>query len=964
MTDAGAGATAPLVCAISRRRRVPRAVAFVSLLSLLLPVSVSLNADDAGALPVDASITIDAQFDGIEAHGFAANTDLTVEIYDSQGGSQVSASPQTIHTDAFGDALFNGDGIVDLVPGMFVSATDGLAIKGLVIARLAIDLVDLDLDQVTGFAEPGALVHLEVGNDSLGTQLHVFATGALQPDGTRSWSKDFSGIFDVNTTTTVSASVADLDGDRTEAQRGPPQIFAGLEQFDFLSHIDAGPFAPGVLVTFDVYDSQGGQLRAERTVPVQDSDGFVTVDIEHIQLLPGMFVRVTDGVFTKELLLQPVTIAGIDPADHLISGTAHAGAGVQVHIEDPSGTADETTAADINGDWSADFGGSGVTVTALTEVAAYVRDEDFDATTVERFRPRLHIDVARRRIEATSFETDHAVTFHVYDHEGGTLVDSGEATADAWGTAVFNPTVPLTGTMNIVVSDGLLTKTVPALPAITVDAIDPVADIATGTAPPDTDIAVASVCGLTQQPAHVDGAGNWSIDYGGDFKSVAQVCTGVLDDLTPEIGADIVFSRSVPIVSADPRSDVLSVDAFAPSDPVTLTIYALPSSGVPLWTDEVATDQNGHMQVSRSDHGQDLVAGMFARATQGGTAKELTIDAFSVDVADPVTGTVSGTAPDGRKVTTSIDLQFTAKPIASGGAWNVDVAALNPDYEWNFASIVDASLVDAEGDRTVITRGAAEEVSGVASPGGTVTTDTEGDGATSQDPVETWVTSTVGGAISINEEQLTEDAPLSFSFLGGQQIEISAPTQTGGNPLVITFRVDVSRVPARENAQTIAVYRNGAYVPACAGAPGVAYPDPCVSAREDLIDGDALITMLSSHASLWGAAASTDARPPTVGSVSFNVNPKKQRDPTVVSAAAADALSGLGGGEFFIGPDPGQGHGTPMTVSGSTLQGTIGTLAPGSYTVGVRAQDRAGNWSSVLTGTLVVQKARGKKPKG
>ena len=36
MTDAGAGATAPLVCAISRRRRVPRAVAFVSLLSLLL----------------------------------------------------------------------------------------------------------------------------------------------------------------------------------------------------------------------------------------------------------------------------------------------------------------------------------------------------------------------------------------------------------------------------------------------------------------------------------------------------------------------------------------------------------------------------------------------------------------------------------------------------------------------------------------------------------------------------------------------------------------------------------------------------------------------------------------------------------------------------------------------------------------------------------------------------------------
>ena len=88
-----------------------------------------------------------------------------------------------------------------------------------------------------------------------------------------------------------------------------------------------------------------------------------------------------------------------------------------------------------------------------------------------------------------------------------------------------------------------------------------------------------------------------------------------------------------------------------------------------------------------------------------------------------------------------------------------------------------------------------------------------------------------------------------------------------------------------------------------------------------------------------------------------------------VVAGGGDAVprefrADVSGGEFFIGPDPGQGHGTPMTLSGSTLQGTIGTLAPGSYTVGVRAQDRAGNWSSVSTGTLVVQKARGKKPKG
>ncbi len=100
---------------------------------------------------------------------------------------------------------------------------------------------------------------------------------------------------------------------------------------------------------------------------------------------------------------------------------------------------------------------------------------------------------------------------------------------------------------------------------------------------------------------------------------------------------------------------------------------------------------------------------------------------------------------------------------------------------------------------------------------------------------------------------------------------------------------------------------------------------------------------------------SIDKTAPTVGALSFSVNPKAVSESTQLSATAGDALSGVAGGEYFFGTnDPGVGSGTAMALSGSTLSATIGTsLLPGVYTVNVRSQDRAGNWSTVSTGSYI-----------
>jgi uncharacterized repeat protein (TIGR01451 family) len=130
---------------------------------------------------------------------------------------------------------------------------------------------------------------------------------------------------------------------------------------------------------------------------------------------------------------------------------------------------------------------------------------------------------------------------------------------------------------------------------------------------------------------------------------------------------------------------------------------------------------------------------------------------------------------------------------------------------------------------------------------GTLTTDSEGDGATPSDPVETTVTTPNAGMVSITE---TQGSPLPSPFtVLDFVVEITAPPATPANPLTIKFVIDASALPTGVTSTNLQVLRNGVPIPPCTGAPS-AVPDPCVSSRATLGD-DAVITILTSHASTW-----------------------------------------------------------------------------------------------------------------
>jgi hypothetical protein len=99
--------------------------------------------------------------------------------------------------------------------------------------------------------------------------------------------------------------------------------------------------------------------------------------------------------------------------------------------------------------------------------------------------------------------------------------------------------------------------------------------------------------------------------------------------------------------------------------------------------------------------------------------------------------------------------------------------------------------------------------------------------------------------VEIDETAPTETAPSGFTFLG-QQVNITAPAATVGNPLVLTFNLHSSIAGTGPNV--VEVFKAGVLVGVCAAAG--ATPDPCVESRAPIGD-NIQIVIRTATASSW-----------------------------------------------------------------------------------------------------------------
>ncbi len=113
------------------------------------------------------------------------------------------------------------------------------------------------------------------------------------------------------------------------------------------------------------------------------------------------------------------------------------------------------------------------------------------------------------------------------------------------------------------------------------------------------------------------------------------------------------------------------------------------------------------------------------------------------------------------------------------------------------------------------------------------------------------MTTPSAGTVTLTEGP-TSTSTAGYAFLG-QQVQITAPA---GTRRIRSCCASASTPPSSRPADRGGPRdpANGVAVQPCTGPAGQAVPNPCVSSRVTLADGDGQITVLTSVASLWSFA--------------------------------------------------------------------------------------------------------------
>ena len=245
-----------------------------------------------------------------------------------------------------------------------------------------------------------------------------------------------------------------------------------------------------------------------------------------------------------------------------------------------------------------------------------------------------------------------------------------------------------------------------------------------------------------------------------------------------------------------------------------------------------------------------VVAGEAWSTTDGGFA----LARYLVDTTPPETTIDSGT--NGTVGSTSATFSFSSEPGATfecqldADPYGACTSPVELTGLTEGAHTFSVRAIDEVGNTDPTPAGLAwtietGTVDTYAYAGDPVATGTE---ATLEAPVQTTLTTTQDGPVTITLAPGGGEPPAGFQFLG-QQVEIVAPAGTAESPLQLVFLIDAALAP-EQNESTIAIFRDGEPVGNCTATSPAIEPVPCVSNRA-VVGDDYEITVLTDHASVW-----------------------------------------------------------------------------------------------------------------
>lgn len=286
-------------------------------------------------------------------------------------------------------------GQYDIKTGDVVMLTDGAVTRTHTVQYLNVNGAYDEPNTVTGTADPGATIN--VWPHATGEQIQAITAE------TGNWLVDFTDIFDLVPGEAGRAQINDEQGNGTAVDWyvPNPRIVASItENWIYLLQ-----FSPETQVHISIYERQGGPQVWEGTA-MTDLYGWAWINAEeHNQdLEPGAYLVISDGAYTKDLVIEPFTFDLFDATKGLLKGTAPQPFGRRVWVgigwQDDGWSMDVTTNA--KGAWNANYGGP--VPNGYQWVAAQLFDPDGDAS---ELRPARTTD---RSVTAGNFFVDWSNT--------------------------------------------------------------------------------------------------------------------------------------------------------------------------------------------------------------------------------------------------------------------------------------------------------------------------------------------------------------------------------------------------------------------------------------------------------------------------------------------------------------------------------------------------------------------------
>lgn len=377
---------------------------------------------------------------------------------------------------------------------------------------------------------------------------------------------------------------------------------------------------------------------------------------------------------------------------------------------------------------------------------------------------------------------------------------------------------------------------------------------------------------------------------------------------SPLVPASFAAELSDPTVNGDGSvvgfTSQYQLDPVVDVQPWTWDVFVIdrgtgvitsPSAGLAQYADRAQISADGQHLLFR------MLGTVYVHDRTGGTTEVAAVDPDGLDLprADSGFSSISG---DGRFV----------------GYWTYDSGV---SHVW------------------VHDRGApAESATGT----GSASTESEGDGATPLDPVETSVSGSTG-AVSITDlGPGSSGEPAGYRVIG-QQVSITAAPPEAGGYLTITLLIDGDAVPPGTDPGAVSLSRNGAVLPACAGSTDVG---PCLASAR-LVGDDLELVAHTPAASVWAAVVrqvTPDREPPTV-SIASPVDGSRVLKGARLTATYSCADTGGSG---------------LASCSGEVATGVaLDTAAVGARTFSVTATDGVGNRTTSSISYTVVYNVRG-----